>query len=89
MLMGCSVEEISAVQNQSDSRLFDLPDDMSGLLNSEDPLREARARVEKDIIVRALEMHNNNHTRAAGTLKISRAALYKKIKQHALKDGQV
>ncbi len=88
-LMGCSAEEFAVVRSQSGSRLFDLPDDMSGLLNSEDPLREARARVEKDIIVRALEMHNNNHSRAAGTLKISRAALYKKIKQHALKDGQV
>jgi transcriptional regulator with PAS, ATPase and Fis domain len=87
--MGYGIEEIAASQSPFDSRLFDLPDDMAGLLNSEDPLRDARAKVERDIIVKALEMHNYNHTRAAGTLKISRAALYKKIKQHALKDGQV
>ncbi len=60
--------------------------DIAGLLGSDDPLRDARARVEKEIIVKALEMYNNNHTQAAGALKISRVALYKKIRQYGLKD---
>ena len=40
--MGYGIKEISASQRPFDSRLFDLPDDIAGLLNSEDPLREAR-----------------------------------------------
>jgi len=63
--------------------------DTADVLNSDDPLRDARARVEKDIILKTLEMCNNNHTQAAGALKISRVALYKKIRQYGLKNDNV
>jgi transcriptional regulator with PAS, ATPase and Fis domain len=59
------------------------------VLDSEDPLRDARADLEKDIIIKVLALHNNNHTKAAGALKISRAALYKKIKRYGVKTDQV
>jgi len=89
-LMGGSVAELVASQGPAGGmQLHHSPDDTANLLNSEDPLRDARSRVEKDIIAKTLAMYNNNHTQAAGALKISRAALYKKIRLYGLKGENV
>ncbi len=44
-------------------------------------LREAKEKLERNYIVRALNIHNNNMTHAADTLDISRPSLYKLIKK--------
>ncbi len=53
---------------------------------STESLKEARERFEKKHIIITLEKCNYNHSRAAEQLKISRVALYKKIKQYELKN---
>ncbi|MBM4311568.1 MAG: response regulator, partial [Deltaproteobacteria bacterium] len=89
-LMGGSAAELVASQGSSGGlQLQHSHADTADVLNSDDPLRDARARVEKDIILKTLEMCNNNHTQAAGALKISRASLYKKIRQYGLKGENV
>lgn len=89
-LMGGTAADLFASQDaQGGLQLQSGTAGIDGLLNSEDPLRDARARVEKDIIVKTIAMYNNNHTQAAGALKISRAALYKKIRQYGLKSENV
>jgi len=87
-LMGCSAADLFGSRfgsNYAQQGVYSV--DAAAFFNSDDPLRDARARVEKDIILKALEAANNNHTRAAAVLKISRAALYKKLKQLGLKRG--
>ena len=44
-------------------------------------LREAREQTEHQIIRRALEIHDNNVTRAAKAMGISRPLLYKLVKK--------
>jgi len=44
-------------------------------------LREARERVEREVIQRALSIYNNNVTHAAEALGISRPSLYSLIKK--------
>ena len=44
-------------------------------------LKEARERVEREYIIKALTIHNNNVTHAAEALDISRPSLYKLIKK--------
>ena len=44
-------------------------------------LRDARERVERQVIQRALSIHNNNVTHAAEALGISRPSLYSLIKK--------
>ena len=44
-------------------------------------LRDARERVEREVIQRALSIYNNNVTHAAGALGISRPSLYSLIKK--------
>jgi two-component system NtrC family response regulator len=44
-------------------------------------LREARERVESEVIQRALSIYNNNVTHAAEALGISRPSLYSLIKK--------
>jgi two-component system NtrC family response regulator len=44
-------------------------------------LREARERVEREVIQRALSIHNNNVTHSAEALGISRPSLYSLIKK--------
>jgi transcriptional regulator with PAS, ATPase and Fis domain len=88
LLMGGGVAELNAAANGDLLPSSEIPEDIAGLLDSEDPLRDARADLEKDIIIKVLALHNNNHTKAAVALKISRAALYKKIKRYGVKVGQ-
>jgi two-component system, NtrC family, response regulator AtoC len=84
-LMGGSAKELFGSSVSAKLAISGVVPDASDLLGSDDPLRHARARVEQEIIVKALELCNNNHTKAAATLNISRAALYKKIRQYDLK----
>lgn len=49
-------------------------------------LQTARADFEKNLITDALEMCENNHSRAAQMLGISRTMLYKKITQYDIKE---
>ncbi len=53
-------------------------------LRENESLKEARARIEKDILVKTLQECNQNHSKAAERLKISRTALYKKINKLGL-----
>lgn len=45
-------------------------------------IKEAKAKLEKEIILRALELSANNKTVAADSLGISRMMLYKKLKKY-------
>jgi len=47
-------------------------------------LREARDRVERDMIVAAIEKHKGNIAKAAGELGVSRPTLYDLMKKHGL-----
>lgn len=48
---------------------------------SENPLELVRNEAEKKVIIKALEMTGGNRSKAAGMLKISRTALYDKLKK--------
>lgn len=48
-------------------------------------LREIIAKVERDVILKALEVSKWNRTRAAALLKIDRRVLFSKIKEYGLK----
>ena len=89
LLMGGGVAELNAAAHGDALQSSELSGDIVAVLDSEDPLRDARAELENDIIIQVLALHNNNHTKAAAALKISRASLYKKIKRYGLKTGQV
>jgi PAS domain S-box-containing protein len=45
-------------------------------------MKEAKAELERDIIIKALELSGNNKTAAAYSLGISRMMLYKKLKKY-------
>jgi DNA-binding NtrC family response regulator len=51
-------------------------------------VREAAARIERDLIVRALEQTAGNVTHAARLLKISRKSLQTKMKELGLRDAK-
>ncbi|MGC3997452.1 MAG: sigma-54 dependent transcriptional regulator [Anaeromyxobacter sp.] len=51
------------------------------------PLRELRDLVERDYILKKLEVHDWNITQAAQALGVERTNLHKKIKQHGLSRG--
>lgn len=53
-------------------------------LSFDNPLEEIRMRAEKSAIAKTLEMTGGNRTRAAGMLKISRTALYDKMRKYNL-----
>ncbi|MBA7702372.1 Regulatory protein AtoC [subsurface metagenome] len=50
----------------------------------EEVIKKEAARIEKDIILKALDRSGGNITRAAEELKISRKTLHNKIKQYAI-----
>jgi DNA-binding NtrC family response regulator/signal transduction histidine kinase len=89
LLMGGGAEKLNTVTHAAPLPSSDFSGDIAGLLDSQYPLRDARANFERDIIIKVLELYKNNHTQAAEALKISRAALYKKIKRYGVKSGQV
>ena len=62
------------------------PGPESGPAESEDDgsLSGALARVERDLIVRALHAAEGNKTRAARELQLSRQGLYRKLRRHGL-----
>jgi two-component system response regulator AtoC len=47
-------------------------------------LAGARLQAEREYLVKTLERNNNNRSKTAAELGISRAALYKKLRKHAL-----
>jgi two-component system NtrC family response regulator len=47
-------------------------------------LREARDRIEREMIVAAIDRHNGNIVKAAEALKVSRPTLYDLMKKHSL-----
>ena len=49
-------------------------------------LRQAREQVERDVIKRALAIHDNNVTHAAEAMGISRPSLYQLVKKLDLPD---
>jgi transcriptional regulator with PAS, ATPase and Fis domain len=81
-ILGGGTEELFASQPKTSMENDGL--DMDSFLADSDPLQTLRARVEKRLIQRALDLNGNNHTQAALQLKISRPALYKKIKKLGL-----
>jgi transcriptional regulator with PAS, ATPase and Fis domain len=81
-ILGGSTEELFVSQSKTSMENAGL--DMDSFLADSDPLQTLRARVEKELIQRALDLNGNNHTQAALQLKISRPALYKKIKKLGL-----
>jgi transcriptional regulator with PAS, ATPase and Fis domain len=81
-ILGGSTKELFAAQPKTPREYAGL--DMDSFLANSDPLQTLRARVEKELILRALEQSGHNHTQAALQLNISRAALYKKIKKLGL-----
>jgi two-component system NtrC family response regulator len=56
---------------------FDDPGESNGSLS----LRHAREQAEREVIQRALAVHNNNVTQAAAALGISRPSLYQLVKK--------
>jgi PAS domain S-box-containing protein len=81
-ILGGNTEELFAAQPRILRENVGL--DMDSFLADSDPLQTLRARVEKDLILRALDQSGHNHTQAALQLNISRATLYKKIKKLGL-----
>jgi transcriptional regulator with PAS, ATPase and Fis domain len=81
-ILGGNVEELFVSQPKTSRENAGL--DMDSFLADSDPLQTLRARVEKELIQRALDLNGNNHTQAALQLNISRPALYKKIKKLGL-----
>lgn len=81
-LLGGSAEALFSVQPKPEQTTGGL--DMDVFLSDPDPFQSLRARVEKDLIVRALEKSDLNYSKAASRLNISRPALYKKIKKYGL-----
>ena len=54
------------------------------ILSSTNPLKNARAQAEKDIIIRTLKTCGNDHTQTARNLNISRTYLYEKLKKYSI-----
>ncbi|MDO4800321.1 MAG: sigma 54-interacting transcriptional regulator [Bacillota bacterium] len=52
------------------------------------PIREAKAEVEREVILQTLERTNGNKTRAAESLGLSRTMLYKKMHRYGLFEQQ-
>ncbi len=52
----------------------------------EEQVKRVSMKIEKELIVKALEKSNGNRTSAAGFLKISRKTLFNKIKLYNISD---
>ena len=52
-----------------------------------DKINQVNSKVEKEIIIKALRKCNNNRTKAAKFLRISRKTLFNKMKIYKLFDG--
>jgi two-component system, NtrC family, response regulator AtoC len=63
------------------------PVDPDGKLGLKEAVREAAARVERELVVRALEQTKGNVTHAARLLKISRKSLQTKMKELGLREA--
>ena len=63
------------------------PVDPDGKLGLKEAVREAAARVERELVVRALEQTSGNVTHAARLLKISRKSLQTKMKELGLREA--
>ena len=76
-------ERTTGVERVDMGAVADALDASAGL---KDVVREATSRLEKELIVRALEQTQGNVTRAAKLLKISRKSLQTKMKELGLRD---
>jgi nitrogen regulation protein NR(I) len=63
------------------------PVDPDGKLGLKEAVREAAAKVERELVVRALEQTTGNVTHAARLLKISRKSLQTKMKELGLREA--
>ncbi len=63
------------------------PIDADGKLGLKEAVREAAAKVERELVVRALEQTGGNVTHAARLLKISRKSLQTKMKELGLRES--
>jgi len=61
--------------------------DSDGKLGLKEAVREAAGRVERELVVRALEQTSGNVTHAARLLKISRKSLQTKMKELGLREA--
>ncbi|MQY78014.1 MAG: response regulator, partial [Bacteroidetes bacterium] len=59
----------------------------TGKESLEDKINQVNSKVEKEIIIKALRKCNNNRTKTANFLKISRKTLFNKMKIYKLFDG--
>jgi DNA-binding NtrC family response regulator len=64
-------------------------DFVTGKESLEDQINQVSSKVEKEIIIRALRKCNNNRTKTANLLKISRKTLFNKMKIYKLFDGNI
>lgn len=85
-LMGGSAESVMEFERGGSSLADTDTVSKDSVLDNIESLKEAKIRIEKDIIINTLKKCNYNYSRAASILKISRVALYKKINQHRLKE---
>ncbi len=65
-----------------------IPPDLSGDTSLKDIVRAETSRVERELIVKALDETNGNVTQAAKLLKISRKSLQMKMKEFGLRDRE-
>ncbi len=83
-LLGGTIESLLHFQEKTPREESFVATAYSELLLSANPLKtagqQAKARAEKEIIMHALRLCNNNHTEAAKKLNICRASLYRKLK---------
>jgi DNA-binding NtrC family response regulator len=83
------VEPVTVKEDELAPSAQELHDIMESLAEDgglKEAVREATARIERDLILRALRQTGNNVTHAARMLKISRKGLQLKMKEHGLRE---
>ena len=75
----------TAGEGQGPSRAADAPPDAADWLDGDLPT--ALARLESEMIRRALHAAGNNRAEAARRLGINRQALYEKLRRHGIGDA--
>jgi two-component system NtrC family response regulator len=80
------MSESSVVQSQELS-LSENTRPLQGFSDENMTLRDARGRVESEMILSAIERNNGNMTRAAEQLGVSRPTIYDLARKHGIQDG--
>ncbi|TPE67157.1 sigma-54 interaction domain-containing protein [Halalkalibacterium halodurans] len=77
---------VNVAENEKMIRRCHLPEKITGVQfrSGVRPLEQVMEETEKEAILNALRVTNNNRTKAANLLQISRTSLYEKMKKHRL-----